>query len=105
MPSSAASCQMVTSTLDVQVRLPREDQMSEAKGKKDPKWIHKARYWIAAKPSKPGVWRIKGGGFLVRGRATDPRTGKQKEVIKPLDVADAATAYEWLQRELARIRS
>ena len=37
---------------------------------------------IAPKPSRPGVWRLRGGGYLVRGRATDFRTGKQREILR-----------------------
>lgn len=69
------------------------------------KWVQKARYWIAAKPSKPGVWRLKEGGYLVRARYTDPRTNKKKELLKVLDVADAAVAYRWLQEEIEKMRS
>lgn len=69
------------------------------------KWVQKARYWIAPKPSKPGVWRVKEGGFLVRARVTDPRTGKKKELLRFLDVADAGAAYRWLQEEIERMRS
>ena len=60
---------------------------------------------IASKPSKPGVWRRKEGGFLVRARPKDPRTGKPREIrMTLLDVRDAYAAYEVLQHEVRRVR-
>ena len=52
---------------------------------KDGKWIMRWRYAIAPKPVKPGVWRRKEGGFLVRGRAVDRRTGKLRAIMKTVD--------------------
>ena len=63
------------------------------------KWIVRWRSWIAPRPSRPGVWRRKEGGFLVRGRAMDSRTGTMREVrMTLLDVEDAGRAYEALRR-------
>jgi len=77
----------------------------EAKMKdKEPKWIRRWDTWVAPRTTRPGVWRRKGGGYLVRGRAKDPLTGKLKEFRKRLDGVDAVEAYQVLQRELRRIR-
>jgi len=51
---------------DVQARLARTEARMEAQR------IKQWGSWIAAKPIKPGVFRKKEGGFLVRGRVTDP---------------------------------
>jgi hypothetical protein len=32
---------------------------------------------MAAKPIRPGIWRLKRGGFVVLARVTDPRTGRE----------------------------
>ena len=69
------------------------------------KWIQRWDSWIAPKPSKPGVWRKKGGGFLVRGRAVDPRTRKLKEVRFTTEVRDALAAFTLLQDELTKVRT
>jgi len=53
----------------------------------------------------PGVWERKEGGFLVRARALDPTTDKMVEVKKVLPDATEASAYQWLQQELDRVRS
>jgi site-specific recombinase XerD len=86
---------------DVQVRLRRtlEDIMEETK------WVERWKYYVAPKPSRPGVWRLRGGGFLVRGRTTDFRTGKQREVLRTVRDTDAAGAYRFLQAELDGVRS
>lgn len=68
------------------------------------KWISRWNSWIADTPTKPGVWRRKEGGFLVRGRATDPRTGKQREVRVSLVDCTAERAYAFLQEELQKIK-
>jgi integrase len=68
------------------------------------KWVKRWKSWIAAKPVKPGVFRRKEGGFLIRGKTTDPRTGKRVEIRKNLPDADVHDAYLRLQKELAHVR-
>ncbi len=69
-------------------------------------WVHRWKDDIAADPELPGVWRRRDGGFHVRGRTTDPRTGKMREVNRELpNVPRARDAFAWLQGELERIRS
>ena len=72
---------------------------------KDGKWIMRWKYAIAPSPVKPGVWRRREGGFLVRGRAVDRRTGKLREIMRTVDRGDASGAYRLLQEELAKIQS
>lgn len=70
------------------------------------KWVQRWRSWIASKPVLPGVWRRKEGGFLVRARPMDPRTGTKREIrMTLLDVTDASIAYERLQAEVRRTRA
>lgn len=68
------------------------------------KYVNRWGYTISEKPSLPGVWRRKEGGFLVRGRATDPRTRKQREIMRALDGDDPAAAHRQLQELLAAVR-
>lgn len=68
------------------------------------KWVNRWGSWITSAPVKPGVFRRKEGGFLVRGRTTDPRTGKMKEVRLNLIGVDALGAYNRLQDELGIVR-
>ncbi len=70
---------------------------------KETKWVRRWNSMIARKPVKPGVWRRKEGGYLVRGRATD-RSGNLKEVRLALPNVDAATAYARLHEELDHVR-
>jgi hypothetical protein len=79
-------------------------EASTQQTKWQPKWVERWKYWVAPKPSRPGVWRLKGGGYLVRGRATDFRTGKQREIIRAVRETDTAGAYKWLQDALDEIR-
>jgi integrase len=68
------------------------------------KWIRRWNSWIAAKPVKPGVFRRKEGGFLIRGKSTDPRTGRRVEIRMNLPHTDASAAYLALQQEIANVR-
>lgn len=73
-------------------------------GARRAEWVERWRDVIAREPSLPGVWRRQAGGFRVRGRTTDPRTGKTREVNWVLpQVTKAREAFAMLQQELDRI--
>jgi hypothetical protein len=40
---------------------------------------------VSAEPVLPGVYRRQDGGFVVRGSAKDPRTGKLTQVFRVLE--------------------
>ena len=70
-------------------------------------WIPRWHDWIASEPepNMPGVWRRRDGGFRIRGRCVDPRTGTLREVRRALpDCKRAREAAAALQAELDRIR-
>lgn len=68
-------------------------------------WVQRWNDTLAAKADLPGVWRRKDGGFRIRGRAIDSRTGKLREVCRALpEVRKAREAAVALENELARIR-
>ena len=68
------------------------------------RWIKRWNSWIT--PTKlPGVFRLREGGYLVRGRTKDPATGKDKEVRKSIEATSETAALQWLEEELARVRS
>lgn len=69
------------------------------------KWVMRWNVYIAERPIRPGVWRRRDGGFLVRGKATDPRTRRRKEVKKVyLDTEDPDVALARLRDELQQTR-
>lgn len=69
-------------------------------------WIERWKDLIDPEPVADGVWRRKDGGYHIRGRATDPRTNKVREVNRILaDVSRAREASKILEDELAVIRS
>jgi len=69
-------------------------------------WVERWGDTIASKPEQPGVWRRKDGGFHVRGRATDPRSGRLREVNRALpECRKAREAASLLEAELVKIRS
>jgi integrase len=68
-------------------------------------WMQMNNVWVSRQPVLPGVWRRKEGGHVVRGRATDSKTGKQRQVFRFLPEANQETALKWLRDEQARIRA
>ncbi len=68
-------------------------------------WVKRWRDTIATTPDLPGVYRRLDGGFHIRGRATDPRTGKLREVNRVLaECKRARDAALELAADLAKIR-
>lgn len=71
-------------------------------------WVKRWRCEMAAKPTRRGIWRLKGGGFFVRARATDPRTGKEHQLTQTLRGErirmSEALAVQAQLRKLARDR-
>ena len=68
-------------------------------------WIRKWNSWVDPKPELSGVYRRKEGGFLVRGRVVDPKTGSMRQVVRNLpDLAQPEEARLWLKTELDSIR-
>ncbi len=69
-------------------------------------WVYRSRDWIAVEPELPGVWKRRDGGYHIRGRALDPRTGKLRGLERALpEVAKARDAFTVLQAELEKIRA
>ncbi len=68
-------------------------------------WKQMKNVWVSRQPVLPGVWRRKEEGHVVRGRATDSKTGKQIEILRVLPDANEQTALKWLRDEQARIRT
>jgi integrase len=68
-------------------------------------WIKRWNDLIWHTPTKPGVWRRKAGGFRIRGRAKNPRTGKLDEINRALaDELDPGRALRTLLEEQAKIK-
>ena len=70
-------------------------------------WVKRWRYEMAQKPVRPGIWRLKDGGFFVRARVTDPRTGREyrrSTVLRGsgISLRDAFRAQEQLRSGHAR---
>jgi hypothetical protein len=69
------------------------------------KWIKRWNTWISSKPSMPGVWRRKEGGYLVRGRISHPITGKTKEIrFSVIEARTPSEAFAKLQEEREQAR-
>jgi hypothetical protein len=68
-------------------------------------WVTRWRMVMATKPTLPGVWLRKDGGFVVRARVKHPRSGKVVEIFKVVDTSDAKEALVWLTRERQRVQA
>jgi integrase len=72
---------------------------------KKEQWVRKWNSWVNPRPELPGVYQRKEGGFLVRGRAIDPKTGSMRQVVRNLpELAEPEQARLWLKTELDSIR-
>lgn len=60
---------------------------------------------VATKPSRPGIYRLREGGYLVRGRITTPNTSKRRTVIRSLPHASVEQAQKELDDLKAAARS
>lgn len=45
-------------------------------------WVKRWGRTVASKPSRPGIYRLQDGGFLVRGRITDPATRQRSTLMR-----------------------
>ena len=69
-------------------------------------WTRRWKYEMSETPEAKGVWRLKDGGFYIRARPTDPRTGKFKEISRPLfNARSAREALVVLHQEVEKVRS
>ena len=67
-------------------------------------WVERFDTWVSPTPVKPGVWHRRDGGYVVRSRPVDPRTGKLREIRRVLKYATAVEAYNFLQEEIRKIK-
>jgi hypothetical protein len=68
------------------------------------RWVVRWKSEMSAKALRPGIWRLRTGGFFLRIRVTDPRTGREVERTKTLrdptaTLADAQKAQDQLRLE------
>ncbi len=70
-----------------------------------PEWVTRWRYELSAKAVRPGIWRLRDGGFFVRGRFRDAM-GKRKDVKAALREAKTpAEAQRTLDALVAQARA
>lgn len=69
------------------------------------KWVCAKDVWRSESTVATGVWKHRDSpGYVIRGQAKCPRTGKTKEVFRVLPEADKGTAFATLQSALQAIR-
>ena len=59
---------------------------------------------MSATPTRPGIWRLRAGGFFIRARVTDPRMGKEYQRTtmlrgEGLTIRDAQRAQDQLRSD------
>jgi hypothetical protein len=79
----------------------REDLDAFLRGEE--RWVHRWRYMMASTPRR-GIWRLKDGGYFVRVRVTDSRTGRRYQCARALRGAnvtiwDAVRVRDQLRHE------
>jgi integrase len=67
-------------------------------------WVKRWGYEMSQHQVEPGVYRLKAGGYYVRGRTKDPRTGQSREVSRAVrHVQTPQEARRWLDGQLSRL--
>ena len=66
------------------------------------KYVRHFNTWLA-ETKYPGIWKMKKGGYLVRVRASDPFSRKEKEVRKALPRTTIEQAIAWQAQEKERL--
>ncbi len=64
-----------------------------------PKWVTRWSYLMSSTSTRPGIYRLKDGGFFVRARVTDKRNGKRIErtsVVRSASLAEAQRVLDEL---------
>lgn len=67
-------------------------------------WVKRWGYWIQEKASAPGIFRLKSGGYLVRGRVNDRRKKKRRAVLRPLHDVTLDEARRYRMELLASLK-
>lgn len=78
--------------------------MSDKKNARSIEWTKRWRYMIDPTPMRPGVWRRKEGGFVVRARVKSAQ-GTQTLIFKVFDGGTADDARTWLVTEMSTVRT
>ena len=76
------------------------------------KWVKRWRLRVSATPVLPGIWRLKGGGFVASAQVRDPldspapehRPKYQTVFAVMRDAVTANQAHDWLTIECRRVR-
>ena len=66
------------------------------------KWVVRWSYEMTAKPLRPGIWELKDGGYFLRTRVLDPRSGKLVEfqrVLRDTTLREAERAKHLLRSD------
>jgi integrase len=48
----------------------------------DKKWRRRWKRWVSVEPVRPGIYELRSGGFLIRARITDCRTGRRTTILR-----------------------
>lgn len=65
-------------------------------------WVKRWGYELEKTPVRPGVYRLKGGGFLLRARVAEPTTGKMVEtqkIVRDVSLAQAVRERDEMQEK------
>lgn len=64
-----------------------------------PEWVIRWKQEMSKHAVRPGVWLLKSGGYVIRARVTDPRTGKardRQQILRGASLKEAEAARDHL---------
>jgi hypothetical protein len=101
MPRFARERSTLSADAEVRVHTSGSETTSMTSSEGARKWIIRWKYEMTAKALRPGIWGLKDGGFFLRTRVLDPRSGKFVEYQRVLrDVT-----LSQVEQERFRLRS
>ncbi len=78
------------------------EKISMPSSKVNTKWVMRWKYEMTAKPLRPGIWGLKDGGYFLRTRVLDPRSGKfieYQRVLRETTLGEAVRAKYLLRSD------
>src|SRR5690242_4925408 len=54
----------------------RSSMRSSGAGRNNGSWVYRWKYEMSERPVRKGIWALKGGGYFVRTRVVEPKTGR-----------------------------
>lgn len=77
---------------------------SSAANRNNSDWVFRWKYEVSEKPVRKGIWALKGGGYFLRTRVVDPKTGRIMDYQRAMRGATLSEAESERRRLQSDVR-